>query len=94
MLQFILRTIDLVFLIYYILILASILLSWRRYADQTNTWVNWVYRLTDPYLNIFRRFLPPRPGSRFDWSPILAIFVLMILESLVQKIVLWLAVLF
>jgi uncharacterized protein YggT (Ycf19 family) len=41
--------------------------------------------VTDPYLNLFRRILPPvrmGPGA-LDLSPIVATFVLIIVSSLV-----------
>lgn len=38
--------------------------------------------LTDPYLNIFRKILPPLNG--LDFSPMLGLFILQIIESLVK----------
>ena len=45
--------------------------------------------VTDPYLNLFRRILPPvriGPGA-LDLSPIIATFVLIIVSSLVAKLI-------
>ena len=47
--------------------------------------VEFVTDVTDPYLNLFRRFLPPvriGPGA-LDLSPIVAMFVLIIVGSIV-----------
>jgi uncharacterized protein YggT (Ycf19 family) len=43
--------------------------------------------VTDPYLNLFRRFIPPvrmGPGA-LDLSPIVATFVLLILGGIVAE---------
>lgn len=42
--------------------------------------------IVGPYLNLFRRFLPPMGG--IDWSPVLAILVLNMLETLVIRVLL------
>lgn len=40
-----------------------------------------VNRLVAPYMNLFRRFVPPLGG--IDFSPIIAIFALSIIENVV-----------
>ena len=42
--------------------------------------------IVGPYLNIFRRFMPPMGG--IDWSPVLAILVLNLLENLILRLLL------
>ncbi len=45
--------------------------------------------VTDPYLNLFRRILPPvrmGPGA-LDLSPIVATFVLIIVSSVVANLI-------
>jgi uncharacterized protein YggT (Ycf19 family) len=45
--------------------------------------------VTDPYLNLFRRILPPvriGPGA-LDLSPMVAIFLLIIVSSLVANLI-------
>jgi YggT family protein len=73
--------------VYIVLIFIRILMSWiprmpyNRWLDMVLTFVRDV---TDPYLNLFRRFLPPvriGPGA-LDLSPIIAIFVLGIVGNL------------
>ncbi len=49
-------------------------------------WMVFISRLTDPYLNLFRRFIPPI-GGRLDLSPMLAFLSL----NLIEKVLLLLA---
>ncbi len=75
------KTIHFVFLGYTILLTVRILSSWVP-AWQGQTWTRFVAFYTDPYLNLFRRLIPPIGGG-LDISPILAFFALRILESIV-----------
>jgi YggT family protein len=76
------------FTVYLILIFIRVLLSWipripyNRYLAAA---INFVHEVTDPYLNLFRRFIPPVGGGGFalDLSPIVAIIVLFIVSGLV-----------
>ena len=75
-------------LVYLVLIFIRILMSWIPRMPY-NRWLNMVLTfvtdVTDPYLNLFRRFIPPLrmgPGA-LDLSPIIATFVLLILGGLV-----------
>ena len=43
-----------------------------------------VNRLVAPYMNLFRRFVPPLGG--IDFSPIIAIFALSIIENVVLRL--------
>jgi len=76
------------FLVYIILIFIRILLSWIPripYNPTLSAVVNFVHEVTDPYLNLFRRILPPVGGGGFalDLSPIIGIIVLFIVRALV-----------
>jgi YggT family protein len=66
--------------IYLILIIVRILLSWFQTADWAQGIMSFLSPITDPYLNIFRSFIPPLGG--LDLSPILAIFALQIVAQL------------
>jgi YggT family protein len=77
-------------LVYLVLIFIRIILSWipripyNRYLAAV---LKFVSDVTDPYLNLFRRILPPvrlGPGA-LDLSPIVATFVLIIVSSLVSN---------
>ena len=79
-------------IVYLVLIFIRILMSWiprmpyNRYLAAALTFVTDV---TDPYLNLFRRFIPPLrmgPGA-LDLSPIVATFVLLIVGGLVASVI-------
>ena len=76
--------------VYLVLIFIRIILSWvprMPYNRWLNAGVKFVSDVTDPYLNLFRRVLPPvrmGPGA-LDLSPIVATFVLIIVSSLVAS---------
>jgi YggT family protein len=80
--------VDALFLVYIILIFARILLSWIPripYNPVLSAVIGFINDVTNPYLNIFRRILPPVGGGGFalDLSPIIATFVLLILRAIV-----------
>ena len=84
--------VNAVFLVYIILIFIRVLLSWiprMPYNPALRAVVDFVHQVTDPYLNIFRRFLPPIGGGgmAFDLSPILAIIVLYIVRAVVVPLI-------
>lgn len=76
------------FIVYIILIFARVLMSWIPRIPQSATLrpvLDFVTETTDPYLNLFRRILPPvgAGGMAIDLSPVLGIFVLFLLQALV-----------
>ena len=84
--------IDVLVLVYLVLIFIRIIMSWvpripyNRGLDLVLTFVKDV---TDPYLNLFRRFIPMvrlGPGG-LDLSPIVATFVLIIVGGIVAELV-------
>ena len=72
--------IDLLFTLYTFLILARVMLSWIRISPYHPV-AEWIYRLTEPLLAPIRNMLPP--SGTIDWSPMIAMFVVMILQQLV-----------
>jgi len=68
---------------YEMLIFVQVLLSW--FVSSGNRFVVDVYgaltTLVDPFVNLFRRFIPPFAG--LDWSPFIAILVLQLVQRLV-----------
>ena len=68
------------------MIATRIIASWFPSA-QRYEWYYWLGRATDPYLNIFRRIIPPI-GGVLDLSPLLAFFSLQFLEWLLLKAIL------
>ena len=86
------RYVDTLVLVYLVLIFIRIIMSWlpripyNRYLDMA---LNVVRDVTDPYLNLFRRFMPPvrlGPGA-LDLSPIVATFMLIIVGSIVANVI-------
>ena len=73
------------FVTYTIFIFVRIVTSWFP-EWQAHNLVRFVAFYTDPYLNLFRRILPPL-GGVLDISPILAFFVLKIVERIILSLV-------
>ena len=81
-----------IFLVYFILIFIRILLSWvprMPYYPWLRATVDFIHQVVDPYLNIFRRVIPPLGGGGFaiDISPILATLVLIIVGRVVVALI-------
>lgn len=70
--------------IYLVLILVRVLLSWFQTAGWAQQAMSFLSPITDPYLNIFRSFIPPLGG--IDISPILAIFLLQIVAGALASV--------
>lgn len=78
--------------VYIVLIFVRILMSWvprvpyYRWLDAV---LNFVREVTDPYLNLFRRFMPALRigGAGLDLSPMVATFVLIIVGRIVVSII-------
>jgi YggT family protein len=66
--------------IYTALVIIRCLLTWFPSVNWSSPPFSVLGQLTDPYLNLFRNVIPPLGGM--DLSPMLAIFVLQILGSL------------
>lgn len=80
------------FLVYIILIFLNVLSSWvprMPYNPALRASLDFIKETTDPYLNFFRRFLPPLGGGGFalDLSPILGVIVLFILRAIVVGLI-------
>ena len=70
--------------IYLLLLFVRILLSWFQTAEWAYQAMSFLSPITDPYLNIFRSFIPPLGG--LDISPILAILALQFLSSMLAEL--------
>jgi YggT family protein len=79
-------------LVYLVLIFIRILMSWiprMPYNRYLAAFLKFVSDVTDPYLNLFRRFLPPvrmGPGA-LDLSPIVATLVLILVSGFVVSLI-------
>jgi uncharacterized protein YggT (Ycf19 family) len=80
------------FTVYIILIFLNVLISWvprMPYNRALRATLDFVKETTDPYLNLFRRFLPPLGGGGFviDLSPILGVIALFIVRAIVVGLI-------
>lgn len=80
-------TISTLFQIYWFLVIAYIVMSWIGGRDSAVGVV--IGRIVEPYLGIFRKFIPPI--GMFDFSPIIALFALTFIESGVKIVIGWIA---
>ena len=84
--------VDTLVLVYLVLIFIRIILTWIPrvpYNRFLNGFLKFVTDVTDPYLNLFRRVLPPvriGPGA-LDLSPIVATFVLIIVGGIAETLI-------
>jgi uncharacterized protein YggT (Ycf19 family) len=72
--------------VYSLLILAYILTSWIRlpYSPWLNRVQRFLYDVCDPYLRIFRRFIPP--VGPLDLSPMVGLVVLFVAMRIVDAV--------
>ena len=80
------------FLVYIILILIRVLMSWiprMPYSPALRVVLDFIVETTDPYLNLFRRIIPPIGGGGFglDLSPMIGIIVLLVLRGIVVALI-------
>jgi uncharacterized protein YggT (Ycf19 family) len=87
--------VDALFLVYLILIFARIILGWIQvfrplpYNLALRSVTRFVEETVDPYLNLFRRVIPPIGGGgmALDLSPIIGIILLLIAQSVVVNLI-------
>lgn len=80
--------VDTLIWVYTLLIFVRILISWvprMPYNQVLNTVVRFVEDVTDPYLELFRRFIPPI--GMIDISPIVALIVLRLVGGIVVNLI-------
>ena len=68
--------------VYSILIWVSIILSWIFPNPSRQNWIYWIGRIVDPYLKAFQN--KTSVIGRLDFSPILAVGTLYVVESILQ----------
>lgn len=85
--------VDALFIVYIVLILLNVLISWIPRMPTYNRWLravlDFVTETTNPYLNLFRRVLPSVGGGGFalDLSPMVGLIVLFVLRALVVGLI-------
>lgn len=79
------RFIEVFLYVYILCILAYIVSTWLRlpYSSGLGTVQRFLHDVCDPYLRLFRRVLPPL--GPLDLSPMVAIFVLVVVQRLVAR---------
>lgn len=80
------------FLVYIVLIFANILISWiprMPYNRWLRAVLDFITETTNPYLNLFRRILPPigAGGFALDLSPVIGLIVLFVLQGLIVGLI-------
>lgn len=75
--------INIIFQVYTLMLFARILGSWVPQIDRYR-FMHFIAYYTDPYLNLFRRIIPPL--GMFDLSPIVAFLCLSFAQNIVIKI--------
>jgi YggT family protein len=80
---------EAIYLVYLICIIAYIIASWipLPYNTTVNRIQRFLYDVVDPYLRLFRRFIPQLNlgGLGLDLSPIVAIITLTIVYRLIDS---------
>ena len=80
---------EAIYLVYLICIIAYIIASWipLPYNTTLNRIQRFLYDVVDPYLRLFRRFIPQLNlgGLGLDLSPIVAIITLTIVYRLIDS---------
>lgn len=82
-----LNFVEALFYVYYGLIFARVIFSWLGIPSQKTLLLIFrlIYDITEPYLRIFRRFIPPMGG--IDFSPFIAILVLFLIERVIEELI-------
>jgi YggT family protein len=80
------------FVVYIILIFANIVVSYvprMPYSPVLRSVLDFISETTNPFLNVFRRILPPIGGAGFalDLSPMIGIFVLIVARAIVVGLI-------
>jgi YggT family protein len=75
------RIVDVIFQVYMLMLFVRILASWLP-EFQNHRFMQFLAFYTDPYLNFFRRFIPPL--GMIDFSPIVAFLCLGVIEQVVK----------
>ena len=81
----IVNIIDKLFYFYFLILILRIFLTWIPSIDWYKQPVKFICDISDPYLDIFKSFIPPFGG--LDFSPIIALLALQIIQILVTNIV-------
>jgi YggT family protein len=82
--MYLIKIINNIFYFYSLLILLRIFLSWIPSINWYQQPIKFLREICDPFLDIFRRIIPPIGG--LDFSPIIAFIALEILQIIAVNI--------
>ncbi len=74
--------INILFQMYTLMLFARIIGSWAPELQEYRV-MQFIAYYTDPYLNLFRKIIPPL--GMLDISPIVAFFALTIIKNILQR---------
>jgi YggT family protein len=77
------RFVQVFVLVYTLLIFAYVLTSWIRLPYSLAPVQRFLYDVCEPYLRLFRRFIPP--FGPIDLSPMVAVIVLWLIDRLIVQ---------
>jgi len=77
------QIVHVAFQIYTFMLFARILSSWLPQLNEYRL-MQFICALTDPYLNFFRRFVPP--FGMMDFSPIIAFLCLGFIQNIIMSL--------
>jgi YggT family protein len=88
--------VDNLFLVFIILIIASIVISWvvtfrgsLPYNRPLRAVTGFIDEVVNPYLNVFRRLLPPigAGGMALDLSPMIGLILLLLAQGIIVELI-------
>jgi YggT family protein len=79
----VIQIINFIFQVYTLMLFVRILSSWVPQVNEYRL-MQFVSYYTDPYLNLFRRIIPPL--GMFDLSPIVAFLCLSFIQNIVMNL--------
>lgn len=84
----VIHIINILFQVYTLMLFVRILSSWVPQLSEYRL-MQFINYYTDPYLNVFRRIVPPL--GMFDLSPIIAFLCLSFIQDLLIKFIVFVA---
>ncbi|MFI0435369.1 MAG: YggT family protein [Parachlamydiaceae bacterium] len=78
--------INIIFQVYTLMLFARIIASWVPQVNEYRA-MHFIAYYTDPYLNLFRRIIPPL--GMFDISPIVAFLALSFLQNILINLLIY-----
>jgi len=76
--------VNFLFSVYYIMIVVRVFMTWLPNVDWEKEPSRTLKALVDPYLFVFRRFIPAVGG--IDFSPVVALILLPIIQTVVVSL--------